>query len=535
MRTLYTNGTVITMDHGRPQAEALVTEGNRIVGIGNEQSMKALAGNQCELVDMQGGALYPGFNETHNHLSLYAIFRQYAYLGNQESITGVITTLKEHHRTHPLPFAEPMIVGYAYDDTNLKDGRQITRHDLDKVSDTLPVIVYHISMHLGFLNTKALQLFGFSEDSEAELGGVIHKEESGFPTGRLDEMSWFNTGAKLESPTPERYLELLKEAVEEFNQAGFTGVHDAGIGLDGMPHDVVNSYRTLAKAGDLDMRVFASAIPDVYDELEKIKEEQLAESYFMLGGVKLFLDGSIQGETAALLEPYAHDHSLQGELIMDEAKFRQLVLRHHTEGNHISVHANGDLTIETVLQAFEVAQAKFPRADSRHMIIHAQMAHPDHIARMKAANVIPSFFGMHVHNWGDRHFEIFLGEERATRINPAGEAEAMGLAFTLHVDTPVLPPQAILSIHTAVNRLTKNGRTLGEDQKIRPYSAVGAYTNMAALCSSSEKVRGTLSVGKLADLTLLSQDVLTCQPLDIANTTVLRTVLGGKTVYQTSS
>ncbi len=535
MRTLYFNGVVVTMDPGCPQVEALVTEENRILGIGSLKQMTDLAGSSRIEIDMQGGALYPGFNETHNHLSIYAIFRQYAYLGEESCISELLETLIKHGKKQPLRSATPMIIGFAYDDTNLADNRQLTRHDLDKVSTEVPVLVFHISMHLGFLNSKALEFFGITESSVAEEGGVIHRDEQGFPTGRLDEMSWFSTMAKIEAPDKTLYRALLKEAVAEFNESGFTGIHDAGIGLDGMPQTVVQTYRDLANDKELNLRVFASATHEVYESIEYHENENMVDDYFVLGGVKLFLDGSIQAATAALQEPYSHDSALQGELILPTDLFSELVEKYHANGTHISVHGNGDLAIETVIAAFEKAQKISPRPGSRHMLIHAQMAHPDHILRMKTTNIIPSFFGMHVYNWGDRHRDIFIGEKRAKRLDPAGEAERIGLAFTLHVDTPVLLPQAILSIHTAVNRLTKQGYVLGKENCITPHSAVGAYTSMAALCSNSEDVRGTIAPGKLADLTLLSKDVITCPPEEIATTEVLRTVVGGKTVYDRSA
>ncbi|MCG8640092.1 MAG: amidohydrolase [Desulfobacterales bacterium] len=526
MKTLYTNGTVVTMDPRFPEAESLVTEENRIIGIGNHAIMAALAGSDCTTVDMQGGALFPGFNETHNHLSMYAVFRQYAYLGASETIAELIDVLKRHGSTTDAP----IIVGYSYDDTLLKDGRQITRYDLDEVSTERPVIVIHISMHLGFLNSAGLQHYGITRDTPNPVGGEIHQDEAG-PNGRLDEIAWFDIISQFDPPDSETYLGLLEESIKEFNRCGITGVHDAGLGIEGMPEAVYDSYRTLESQGKLSLRVFLSLLPDTVEIMNPEPLTEMRDERLKLGGVKLFIDGSIQAETAALMEPYARHSDKKGELVMDVEEFEALVTQYHSAGHHLSIHGNGDAAIEAIITAFEKAQEASPQPDIRHMLIHSQMAHRDHLKRMRKLGVIPSFFCMHVQNWGDRHRDLFIGPERAARIDPAGEAEAMGLPFTLHVDTPILPIQILDSIQAAVTRETRNGDILGPDQCTTQYGAVAAYTSMAALCSRSENERGTLSVGKLADMTLLSQDITMIDPKEIKNTIVRMTVIGGDVVY----
>ena len=217
---------------------------------------------------------------------------------------------------------------------------------------------------------------------------------------------------------------------------------------------------------------------------------------------------------------------------MGKEEFAALVLKYHQAGHHMSIHGNGDAAIETIIEAVEEAQKVAPRADARHMLIHCQMAHSSHLRRIKKIGMIPSFFAMHVHNWGDRHYEKFLGPERANRIDPAGEAEQIGLPFTLHVDTPVLKPQVLPSIETAITRRTSSGKVLGCEQSTTQYGAIAAYTSMAALCSHSEKSRGTLSVGKLADMVLLDTDISTCPPEAISTAQVMQTVVDGRLVFE---
>ena len=158
MKTLYTNGTIVTMDPLCPQGQALVTQENRIIGIGDTPAMTELAGTDCKIVDMEQGTLFPGFNETHNHLSMYALYLSYAYLGACETIDDLLSCMKKHADGT----SSPVVVGYSYDDTLLKDGRPVTRHDLDEICPDRPVCVIHISGHLGFLNTKGLEYFNIT-------------------------------------------------------------------------------------------------------------------------------------------------------------------------------------------------------------------------------------------------------------------------------------------------------------------------------------------------------------------------------------
>ena len=163
---------------------------------------------------------------------------------------------------------------------------------------------------------------------------------------------------------------------------------------------------------------------------------------------------------------------------------------------------------DSIITAVERAQARCPRKDARHLIIHCQMATDEHVRRMKEAGILPSFYGLHVWNWGDRHRDIFLGPDRAARLDPAGSAVRAGLPFSLHADTPVLPQMTMLSIHTAVNRETKGGAVLGPDQRISTLEAVRAYTSYGALFSHSEAWRGTIEPGKVADFVIPSEDIL---------------------------
>lgn len=534
-KTIYHGGTIFTMDGSLPRTEAVFVENGIIKAVGDKANINNLVDADTRKIDLYGGFLVPGLMETHNHLSYFAIFLEHCYLGGGvcERIDDAVRLLKDQAAKSK---DSEFIAAYGFDDTYTPALRHLNKDDLDRVSTDKPVLVFHMSGHVGYVNNRALEFFGISKETKNPQGGWIERDEQGNPTGKLDEMAWFQlVGENMPPPTdPVKVQSLIKKAVKVFNEYGVVAVHDAAVGIGGTGEITVSAYQDLEKNRELNIRAFLSMMvqSETAPSAEQIDGVGMGKRRVVAGGVKLFVDGSIQANTAAMLAPYKNMPDFKGEMVMNPGDIEAAVLKYHQNGDHISVHANGDAAIESVITAFEKAQKVHFRKDTRHMIIHCQTAHEAHIGRMKAAGVIPSFFGMHVHYYGDRHLDIFLGEERASRLNPFGEADRAGLDFTLHTDTPVMPPWTMESMGTAVTRKTKSGVVLGEDQRISPEKALAAYTTMAARCSYSEKDRGSISAGKLADFTLLSQDITQCDPDAIKETKVLKTIIEDETVFE---
>ena len=534
-KTIYHGGTIFTMDGSLPRAEAVFVQDGVIKAVGAHTDMQNLVDADTRKIDLNGGFLVPGLIESHNHLSYFAIFLEHYYLGGGacESIDDAVQLLKDQAAKSEDPV---FIIGYGFDDTYTPALRHLNKSDLDRVSSDKPVLVYHMSGHVGYVNSRALEFFGISKSTENPEGGWIERDEQGNPTGKLDEMAWFQlVGEKMPPPTdPVKIQSLIKKAVKVFNEYGVVAVHDAAVGIGGTAEITVSAYQALERNRELNIRAFLSMMVQSSSDIrpEQIDGVGMGKRRMIAGGVKLFVDGSIQANTAAMLSPYKNKPDFKGALIMSPGDIEAAVLKYHERGDHISVHANGDAAIEAVVTAFEKAQKAHYRNDTRHMVIHCQTAHKNHIDRMKTAGVIPSFFGMHVHYYGDRHVNTFLGEERASRINPFGDADRAELDFTLHTDTPVMPPWTMESIGTAVTRKTSSGVILGKEQRISPKKALAAYTTMAAKCSYSEIDRGSISAGKLADFTLLSQDITQCDPDAIKETKILKTIIEDETVFE---
>jgi predicted amidohydrolase YtcJ len=268
---------------------------------------------------------------------------------------------------------------------------------------------------------------------------------------------------------------------------------------------------------------------------EEVARRSPLPEFVRISGVKILQDGSLQGLTGYLTAPYRTQPEGQsgyaGYPARPREKLVEMVRNYHRAGYQIAIHANGDAAIDDVLFAFRAAQQELPRPDARHRIEHCQTPREDQLDQIKELGITPSFFVGHVFYWGDRHRDLFLGQQRAARISPLASATARGIRFTIHNDTPVTPVDPLLLVWCAVNRTTKDGRTLGEDQRISPFAALKAVTSDAAWQNFEEGVKGTIEVGKLADFVILAENPLTIDPAQIKDIRIVQTVVGGQTRF----
>ena len=528
---IFLNGTIVTMDPKAPEATAFGIMGDRFWAVGSDNEVRKWAEDRTKVVDLRGKTVIPGFIESHNHLSSYAMTLLQADCRTppNRGIEEVKTRIKEMaDATEPGHWVR----GWGYDDTLIAEKRHLTWADLDEVAPQNPVFISHVSGHLAYVNSMALEMAGVGPETPQPAGGEIHKDDKGMPTGLFLEASAQTLISQHIPPYSLAQLnDVFQKAITHYHQAGITSIHDAAIGIrDGA--GVLRAYRELEAGGNLRLRVYMTIIEELYrDILELGLGTGFGSEYLKIGCVKLFQDGSIQGLTGALKEPYHNKPGFRGDLILPQETLDELVEQYHGAGMQIAIHANGDRAIESVLQAIEKAQERHPRGDHRHMIIHCQLASQDHRQRMRRLGVVPSYFVNHVYYWGDRHVSLFLGPERAKRIDPLGSSMEEGLIFTLHSDLPVTPVDPLFSIHCAVNRITREGRVLGAEERIPPLKALKAYTTHAAYCSFEEDLKGSIEAGKLADFMVLSDNPLTVSPEGIKDIQVEATVVGGHGVF----
>ncbi|HEY2774814.1 MAG TPA: amidohydrolase [Candidatus Binatia bacterium] len=550
---LFVGGPILTMDSADRVVEAIAIDHGTIAATGSRSDLQAWAReHDATVVDLHGRALLPGFVDAHSHFPACGLFDTLVHVGSPPLAN--VTTIDELVQTMARGSASsrrgPWIVGWGYDDTALTDLRHPTRDDLDRVSRDEPVAVFHISMHVAVVNSAGLAALGLGDASPDPQGGHLVRDEHGHLTGLLEEEAMRPLLTATMVPSTLDAVLATRRAAATYLAAGVTTAQDGAA-----TKDQVSGLILLSRAGLLPLRLViwpegdtALAIAD-----KTWRPGTTDPDWVRIGAAKFIADGSIQAYTAYLSEPYfrgpatsgaaqapssapsvpssdAKDASLRGFPRIPRERLFELVAHIHAAGGQVAIHGNGDAEIDDILDAIEAAQKAFPRDDARHVIVHAQMAREDQLDRMKALGVIPSFFELHTWYWGDRHRDRFLGPERAARISPLKSAEARGLPFTLHADTPVVPMEPLRMLAAAVTRRTASGAVLGPEQRIGVASALRALTINAAHEMFLENRVGSLEAGKLADLVILDRSPL-APDVDLDNLHVVETWVGGRRVF----
>jgi predicted amidohydrolase YtcJ len=533
-KTVYRGGSVITLDAENRVVEALGVEGDRIGAAGTEEQVLRWAGDEARSVELAGRALLPGFVDAHGHYPGAGIYVHAADLnappiGAVRTLDDLVARLSERAAG-----VEPgeWVIGMSYDDTLLAEARHPTREDLDRVSTEHPVGAVHVSGHLAAVSTRGLAALGIDRASADPPGGRIRRGPDGEPSGVLEETAMEAVMGAVMRPGLRGSLAILAEANRRALAAGVTTAQV------GYATEDLASLVWASRLGLVPLRLVLWPGAEWMDAV-LAGEATLPRTnplWVRIGAVKLIADGSIQGYTAYLREPYhvppGDDPNARGYPRHPPEELRERVAAYHAAGRQVAIHANGDAAIDDALAALEAAQAGDPELDARPVIIHAQMTRPDQLERMKRLRAIPSFFALHTYYWGDRHRERFLGEERAARISPARTALDEGVRFTLHCDTPVVPMEPLRLVWAAVNRRTTSGRELGPEERIGVVAALRAVTIDAAFQHFEEDLKGSLEPGKLADLVILGRSPLAEAPERLAEIPVLETIVGGETVWR---
>ncbi|WP_367066399.1 amidohydrolase [Oryzisolibacter sp. LB2S] len=530
-QTVYHNGNIITVDDNDRVVQSIAIRDGKIVDVGSDTDMQSYIGKGTAVIDLAGKTMIPGIYDAHSHFTMAGTNELYdanlnsAPIGDIESMSDLLDRLREQRSKID---GSDWISGWGYDDTLLAEQRHPTRADLDQISATQPILITHVSGHFAVANSAALALANVTRDTPDPVGGTIRRDAQGEPTGVLDETAVQLVSAHKPAFTAAQVQAGIAAAARQYASQGVT---TASEGATYAP--AIAALETAAQSGTLPIRVIALPAYDYRIGSDKV---ELTSGKVKLGGIKDFSDGSIQGYTGYLSHPYHTpfhgDANYSGTTRNDRTSLAQHALKIHQEGKQMLVHGNGDQAIDDILFAFGSAQAATPREDSRHTVIHSQMGTESQLDEMKAQGVIPSFFVLHTYYWGDRHRDIFLGNERASRISPTRSALQRGLKFTIHTDTPIVPMEPMKLIWSAVNRLTTSGQVLGADQTISPLDALRATTINAAYQNFEEKERGSIEKGKFADLAILSADPLSVDKRAIKDIEVLETIVEGKSVFK---
>ena len=537
---IYHGGNIITVDDKNPRAEALAVKDGKIIAVSTKADVLKLKGDSTKLIDLEGKTLVPGFLDGHSHFinSLQLSKQANCFAppaGPGKSIPDVINAMKKNQQQFKIPKGE-FIIGYGYDPDATEEKRELTAADLDAAFPDNPVFVQHVSLHGAVCNSAALKKFKITKDTPTPKGGVINRKPGSMePEGLIMEAAWLPIFTNMPQPGEEELLSLFKEGQMIYAAAGITTAQEGATSA--------NNLALLQKADSKGLlNIDVVAYPFIVDakKIMKINPPETFGKYanrLKLGGIKITVDGSPQGRTAYFTKPYltggpGGEKNWVGEPMFPKAQLHDFVRFIYDNKLQLIVHCNGDAAIDLFLDAHQ-SNAKDRTADLRTTIIHSQFVRKDQLQTYVDYKIMASFFTEHCFYFGETHIKN-RGKEQAYFLSPMKTALAMGIRCQNHTDFNVSPIDQMFVIWSAVNRISRGGEVIGPNERITPLQALKAITIDGAYMYREETSKGSLEVGKLADLVILDNNPLTMKPMDIKDIKVIETIKEGKTIFRAS-
>ena len=528
--------TVLTVDASDSVAQAVAVRDGRIVGVGADSDVDGLVGRGTRVLDCRGQTITPGFIDSHTHNTYVGEFRySFDQLNTACELNPTLDALLAKVRDRAAEVKPGQwIGGRNYDPNGMREGRWPTRWELDGVSPQNPVIITIRGGHACVVNSRALELAGITRNTPDPEGGVIDRDEHGEPSGVLRDVH------EIRNVPPSATLADLKDGLTKLNRMylklGITSAHDCGAAPRPEPY---RAYQETIAENRWQIRTYLFPYLDYVLKHDTGLRTGFGDERLRMGGVKMFMDGSIQCFTCAFRERYV-DRDTRGweGLRYAQDKADDAVMAAHERGYQVAIHAQGDWGITIAVNAIEHALERVPRPDARHRIEHTLCPTLDDLKRMKRLGIIPNFYLLHPWFWGDQHINNFIGPERAARMVPARTAIDLGLRPCAHSDCPVCTPDdpvwpsnPLWAMACATTRKTRTGADIGRDERITPLEALRIYTINGAYASFEERLKGSIEVGKLADFTVLAENPLDAETWHIKDITVEKTIVGGEVLY----
>ena len=524
------NKVILMTEKESAQPLSVATKNKKIIWIGSHEDAKNIQG---EHVDFGNQAVLPGFIDAHGHASYLAFATQVANIasppvGKINNIQDLQTELKNFIQDSGLQPGE-WLMGLGYDDSLLAEQRHPTKDDLDEVSTEHPIYLIHVSAHLGAANSLGLSLANINSKTQDPPGGKIRRYENSLePNGVFEETAAYPL-QQLAMSAYKDPIGSVKKAMEIYARNGITTAQDGASSLE-----TIGLMQAADAQNMIDIDVISYPIGQ--NGLDENLDAVNFGSYkgrVKVGGIKLILDGSPQGKTAYLTEPYykpPHNESksYKGYPLIPQTEVSEWVKKYADLNIPIMAHANGDAAADMLIQAVKNAEIE---SDHRTIMIHAQTVREDQLDLMKELEIIPSYFSTHTFYWGDWHRDSVFGPDRAMRISPTKSTLERDMPFTVHNDAPVVPPDMIRLLWSTTNRLTRSGKVLGPNQRISTYDALKAITINAAYQHFEDDIKGSIEVGKLADLVVLSADPLSMPSESLLDLQIISTFSHGKEIF----
>lgn len=530
IKKLYFGGDIITMRNHDDNPQALVTENGKIIYVGDLKEAEALYKKDIEKVNLNGKTLMPSFIDPHSHFLQVAQSALMCDLSEVKNFNELIETLKKYMEENNID-EKGIIFGTGYDHNFLEEEKHPDKTILDKVSNKVPIYISHVSGHMGVANSALLKLANITDDTPDPEGGKFGRNQDGSVNGYIEETPALMKVLMVTMPRMNMdMLKQVKAAEEIYLKHGITTVQD-GAAMEKNLEGLVK----LALGNILSIDVVAYILADEYKKtVEKFPDYvNKYKGRVKIGGAKIILDGSPQGKSAWLSKPYEGEKEYLGYPTHDDLYVESAVSSAVKDGYQILAHCNGDAASDQFINSYEKAlkSTPNPNMDLRPVMIHCQTVRDEQLDKMVDLKMIPSIFVGHTYYWGDIHLKN-LGSVRGNHISPVKEALKRGLIYNFHQDAPVTIPNMLHSVWCAVNRITRRGQAIGQDQCIDVYDALKAITINAAYEYHEEKIKGSLEIGKLADMVILESNPLKTDKMKIKDIEVLETIKEGKTIYK---
>ena len=535
---IFAGDNIVTVDTALPAPNAVAVEGDEIVAVGSRDEVLKFRGESTRVIELGERALVPGFIDAHGHMPFVGQLINMVNLssppvGTVNNLADVVDQLKAHIRERRIAPGD-WVYGYGYDDSLIAEGRHPNRDDLDRASKQHPISLMHVSGHLAAVNSAALVAKGVNKNTPNPPGGVIRRRPgTNEPDGVMEETAGYIFTGRGIAGDPETMETLIRQSADLHASYGLTTVQDGGSSLAS-----VALFRKAAARQPFPVDIVAYPVANRLEdeELDGIRLDETYQGAFRVGGIKFVLDGSPQGRTAYLSEPYTEgppgaDKNYRAYLVYPAEEYEKRLARLIRRGMPVLAHANGDGAIDVMIEGVAKAVAGIEMPDHRTVIIHAQLTREDQLHRIKALGVVPSYYAAHPFFWGDWHRKSF-GEARAAFISPVARTAELGIPFTVHNDSPVVPPDVMRLMWITVNRKTRSGFVLGPDQRATPMQALHAVTLGAAWQYFEEDRKGSITPGKQADLVILGANPLTVDPDTIKDIPVIETFARGRSVFR---
>ncbi|MGH2561415.1 MAG: amidohydrolase [Thermomicrobiales bacterium] len=525
------NGHVLTMDPDCPRATAIAIRGGKVAAVGGDVDAREAAGSRADVIDLKGRTATPGLNDAHAHPMGVGFAKRDLVLASppNASIQDLIARVAGSVRQRP---AGAWIVGRGYDQARLVEQRHPTRYDLDAVSPDHPVLLIRACHHIGVANSRALALAGLSAATPDPDGGTIDRDEHGEPTGVVRETAHQLVRSAIGEPTDEEMAEALMLGGRAFLASGVTSTVEAGI----YRPEEFHAYQRLRREGRLPVRTYLMMIIDaMLEPLAQVGiQTGMGDAWLRIGPAKLFSDGSIGGRTARMRSPYEGEAENIGLWMLPPHELKAKVLRAHRAGFQVGTHAIGDAAIDLVLDAYEEAMIADPRPNPRHRIEHFSIVDEAILARTARLGVIPVPGTSFLYDFRPAYVQN-LGLDRLRYTYGMASYLRHGIIAAASTDAPVVSTSATIGLQTMMTRADVNGDLVWPEEAVTLHDALRAYTVNGAYASFEESIKGSLTPGKLGDVTVFETDLEQAPATEIGAVKIDLTIADGRIAYERPS